>query len=232
MTVSGGGLTWNKFTDQNKISDGITTVCLGPPCSLLSYMYRSVWYAISAGALVAQTITATLSASTDASGLIVLGVSGSDTSTVFDQAQPCIAIEDPNVTGNMVYLPGVYTNATNPFELVEAISPNLDSVTGPPAGYTDIEYVQNASCTTHYYYDRASYQVLGGALSNVTLTWGGTPGTGGHIAAATAICGATGGCTGAVRSTCPGHPVAAGGGGLLQFQTPVSYRGDKMRVQQ
>ena len=230
MTPSGAGLSWVKFSDQNKISDGITSVCPTTGCNLNSYMYSSVWYAVSAGAIAAQTITATLSGSTDASGLIVFGVSGSDTSTVVDPAQPCAAIEDPNDTGNVVFLPGVYTNATNPFQLVESVAGNLDSVSAAPAGFTDIEYVQNASCTTHYYYDRASYQVYGAALSNVTLTWTGSPGSAGHLVKSTAICGATGGCNGSVRSTCPNHPANVSGVGTLQFQTPISYRGDKPKV--
>ena len=230
MTPSGGGLTWHKFSDQNKITEPVNAVCPGPQCSLLSFMYKSVWYAVSAGAIAGQTITATLSASTDASGLIVFGVSGSDTSTIFDPAQPCSEIEDP-IAGSTAYLPGASTNATNPFQLIESISPNLDSVSAAPSGFTDIEYVANASCAVHYYYDRASYQVYTGALSNVTFTWTGTPGTGGHIFAGSAICGATGGCSGAVRSSCPNHPPPAAGAGIL-FQTPISYQGERMKAWQ
>lgn len=228
MTVSGAGLSWVKLSDQNKIGDGgISTVCPTVGCSLNTFLYKSVWYAVSAGALAAQAITAAVSASTDASGLTVFGISGSDTTTVADPAQPCSAIEDPYAT--LTGLPGVYTNATNPFQIVEAITANLDSVSAAPAGFTDIEYVANASCSVHYYIERSSYQVYAAALTNATFTWTGSAGLAGHVFSSTAICGAAGGCTGAVRSTCPGHPAAAASG-AVQFQTPISYQGEKIKA--
>ena len=222
MIVSGGGLTWNKSWAVN--NNGTTA-----PSDLLSYVYRSLWYAIAPAALTSQTITATLSGSTDASGLVVFGISGANTSTIFDPAGQC---ETTGIgTSNPPSLSGIYSNNAAVFEVVSAITPNLESVTAAPAGFTDIQYAQQAGCTHKYYYDRVSYQVYSSPISNATYTWTGSWGLGGHSVSETPICGLIGSCAGAARSTCPPVGTAVSNGAVL-FQTPISYRGERMKAWQ
>lgn len=190
MTISGGGLTWHKEWDINDTGSGNLSV----------YVDRTLWYAVAASTLTSQTITATLSGSTDASGLVVFGVSGADTSTIFDQAGQC------ETTGTGIGTPsisGVYSNSASVFEVATDITPNLDSVSASPTGFTDIQYVQNSGCTHKYYYERVAYQVYTSAISNATYSWVGSWGLQGHSVSAVPVCGLGGSCAGSVRSTCP-----------------------------
>jgi hypothetical protein len=222
MVVSGGGLSWNKNWALN--NNGTHA-----PNDLLSNVYRSLWYATAPTALTGQTITATLSGSTDASGLVVFGISGANTSTIFDPAGLC---ETTGTGGSIApVISGVYSNNAAVFEVVGAITPNLDSVSAAPAGFTDIQYVQQSGCSSKYYYERVSYQVYAAPISNATYTWTGSWGLGGHSVSETPICGLIGSCAGGVRSTCPSVAGGgSGGGGSVLFQTPISYQGERMKV--
>lgn len=153
--MSGGGLSWTK-----RFSSGSTAVF-----GTTQHINIDVWYAVAASPLSAQTITATLSGSpNNGSELLVFGLAGANTSSIFDTNGSLPAKAAGTASGARPQVTGVSTSNANDL-IIGVCAMNVSAaVNHPGAGYTDLS-------NDGGFFD-SQYQIVSATQSSITVAFG------------------------------------------------------------
>jgi hypothetical protein len=158
--VSGGGLTWKRRSGLDvgqRLSSSFPSVS------------HELWWAVSSGTLTSQTITATFNATCDDASIIVMGVTGCNTTQPWDNniSLPAVQLSNAGTPSFTV------STTTNDCFLIFTNGSNFSGSLTLPTGFTSIGFVSAASGSL-WATTAAGYKGVTSAQTNQTFTWGGS----------------------------------------------------------
>ena len=125
-SVTGASLSWTKRVEYTQVNSG-SLACQGGsgPCSTT----LSEWWALSSGALSAQSMTCNFSVSSNATLIVATGVSGANTSTPFDSNAGLVYNANSTIGTNTAgHVTGI--NTSNPNDLLVYLPAESKKVNG------------------------------------------------------------------------------------------------------
>jgi hypothetical protein len=159
-TVTGGGLNWTLRAHENQ----------GTP----SQFTIETWYAVASASLSSAVITATIAASGNAE-MVVFGVSGANTASIFDTNSAVPATQKLNLVSPGTITPGGTVSTNNPSDFLIAalaVQGKAGNAITVPSGFTQIQVAVGAVTPNI----AVAYQIVSSTLTNVAVdaTFSGT----------------------------------------------------------
>jgi hypothetical protein len=154
--VSGGGLTWTKYTSQ---ADNVNTFNV--------YQVQEIWWAKATSTLSAVSITAATNVTIDDATFVVAAFNGCNLTNPFDtNASLPVKVKSNTTT---VALTGITTTSSNITVVASFYTGTNMSLNTLDTGFTLIQNIQNGS-GQYYMYNFVEYQSFTSARSSFTVT--------------------------------------------------------------